>query len=110
MEAIQNLINPIIATNPWGCTSYVENGATIAGFIRKNEYYSGTERTMSLRSNAIVSPSHHMNQTAFSPLSKHGLMVFPISHNLFSATHTYTLSIPEIKNKLSRVLPSFSPI
>ena len=44
METFQNLINTIITTNPWGCTSYVENGAPIAGIIRKQNYYSGTVR------------------------------------------------------------------
>lgn len=42
METFQALINTVVTNNPWGCTSYVENGATIAGVIRKNEYYSGT--------------------------------------------------------------------
>ena len=42
METFQNLINSIMSSNPWGCTSYVDNGVTIEGIIRKNEYFSGT--------------------------------------------------------------------
>ncbi|MDD1730469.1 MAG: hypothetical protein LUQ50_15550 [Methanospirillum sp.] len=35
------LVQDIIENNPWACTSYTSNGATIAGVVRGTEYYSG---------------------------------------------------------------------
>ena len=35
------LMQTILDTNPWGCTSYTQNGATIAGVTRTSQSYSG---------------------------------------------------------------------
>ena len=41
MATFLALIQDVITNNPWGCTSYTSNGATIAGIVRGSEYYSG---------------------------------------------------------------------
>lgn len=41
MSTFQTLVNGVIADNPWGCTSYVEAGVTVAGVRKGAEYYSG---------------------------------------------------------------------
>ena len=35
------LVQDIIDNNPWGCTSYTSNGATVAAVVRGTEHYSG---------------------------------------------------------------------
>jgi|GEM_PF-3746499 len=35
------LVQDITENNPWGCTSYTSNGATVAGVVRGTEHYSG---------------------------------------------------------------------
>ena len=35
------LVQDVIDNNPWACTSYTSNGATIAGVVRGSESYSG---------------------------------------------------------------------
>lgn len=41
MSTFQTLVNGVITDNPWGCTSYVEAGVTVAGVRKGSEYYSG---------------------------------------------------------------------
>ncbi len=35
------LVQDVIDNNPWGCTSYTSNGATVAAVVRGSEHYSG---------------------------------------------------------------------
>jgi len=36
------LVQDIVDNNPWGCVSYISNGATVAAVVRGSESYSGT--------------------------------------------------------------------